>query len=56
MPYYAGLDISLDMTSVCVVDGEGGILVEASVPTDPTDIAAFLTSVTGAYEPWKPCR
>jgi transposase len=50
MPYYAGLDISLDMTSVCVVDGEGGILVEASVPTDPTDIAAFLTSVTGAYE------
>jgi hypothetical protein len=50
MPYYAGLDISLDMTSVCVVDGEGGILVEASVPTDPTDIAAFLASVTGAYE------
>src|SRR5688572_28690290 len=42
MDYYAGLDISMEETSVCVVDGEGNIIREGVVPTEPEAIAGFL--------------
>ncbi len=31
MDYYAGLDVSLEETSVCVVDGDGAVVHEATV-------------------------
>lgn len=43
MPHhYAGLDVSLKETSICIVDQHGTRLRESAVPTNPESIAAFL--------------
>jgi transposase len=42
MNVYAGLDASLNDTSVCVVDGEGKLLLERKVASDPDAIGAVL--------------
>ena len=47
MKYYAGLDVSLEETSICVVDGEGTIVAEAKVSTEPEAIAGYLTRWSG---------
>ncbi len=44
MEHYAGLDVSLDETSICIVDAEGRIIRETKVATDPAVIAAVLTA------------
>ena len=46
MNYFAGLDVSLEWTSVCVVDAEGGIVREAKVASEPAALAAFFTGLT----------
>ena len=43
MEYFAGLDVSMKETHVCVVDREGGIVLETSTATLPEVIAAALT-------------
>ena len=43
MDYYAGLDVSLEATSVCVVNGEGKVVREAKLPSDPDAIELFLS-------------
>ena len=35
MEYYCGIDVSLEQSSVCVVDGTGWILRETTVASDP---------------------
>ena len=40
--YFVGLDVSLDQTSLCVLDAAGQILSEAKVATDPDAIGAWL--------------
>jgi transposase len=47
---YAGLDVSLEMTSVCVVDAEGRLLAEKQVNSDPEAIAKVLLLVEGTWE------
>ena len=42
MNYYAGLDVSLNSTSVCVVDGDGGIVREATTMSEPGSLVAFF--------------
>jgi transposase len=42
MNVYAGLDVSLNETSVCVVDGEGSLLQECKVASEPEAIAESL--------------
>lgn len=42
MDYYAGIDVSLEQSSVCVVDAQGKIFREAKVASDPEALAAFL--------------
>ena len=42
MEYFAGLDVSMKETHVCVVDREGGIVLETSTATLPEAIAAGL--------------
>ena len=42
VPNYAGLDIGLELTAVCVMDQEGKILHEAMVPSDPTSLSQCL--------------
>lgn len=42
MECYVGLDVSLNKTAICVVDGTGLILSEGSVDSDPEAIADFI--------------
>jgi transposase len=42
--YYAGLDVSLNETSICIVDQDGTILREGTAITDPEAIESFLRS------------
>ena len=42
MEYFAGLDVSMEETHVCVVDRDGKIILEARTPTAPKTIAAAL--------------
>ena len=39
---YAGLDVSLKETAICIVDDGGKIVFERMVPTDPQVIAECL--------------
>ncbi len=43
MKHYAGLDISLNETAICLIDQEGAVIKETSVPTNPDAINLFLT-------------
>lgn len=42
MDYFAGLDISMDQTHICVLDQEGDVVLEAKVASTPAAIAAEL--------------
>jgi transposase len=45
MSYYAGIDVSLEASHVCVIDGSGKILREARVVSEPEALIAWLGSV-----------
>lgn len=47
---YAGLDVSLEMTSICIVDAEGGMILEAKAVSDPADTGEVLTGIEGTFE------
>ena len=47
---YAGLDVSLEMTSICVVDAGGRIVSEAKVSSDPKAIADQLLGLEETFE------
>ena len=42
MEHYAGIDVSLERSSVCVVDGTGRIVREAKVASEPEALVAFF--------------
>lgn len=42
MEYFAGIDVSLEQSSVCVVDGAGKIVREAKVASEPEALAGYL--------------
>lgn len=42
MEYYAGLDVSMEDTHVCVVDRDGAIVLEAKTASLPQEIRATL--------------
>src|SRR3982751_5752738 len=42
MEQYAGIDVSLDSASVCIVDAQGKILKEAKVACEPQALIAWL--------------
>jgi transposase len=62
MEYYAGMDVSEEATSVCVIDGRGKVVSEAKVATDPSELARHLMQFgvalllvgleAGALTPW----
>jgi transposase len=45
MEYFAGLDVSMAETHVCVVARNGAVMHEVKVPSTPADIAAELAQV-----------
>jgi transposase len=62
MEYFAGLDVSMKETSICVIDGKGEIVAETTSATDPEAIGAVLKGFAdrlrrvgheaGALSPW----
>ena len=42
MEHYAGIDVSLELSSVCVVDGRGKIVKEAKVASEPEVLGCFF--------------
>jgi len=50
MEHYAGLDVSVKETSVCVIDGTGKVIQEVKVATEPDAIRAVLVDDTFAIE------
>lgn len=42
MDHYAGLDVSLELTSVCLVDQRGEVVREAKVSSEPEAVVRFL--------------
>jgi transposase len=45
MDYYAGIDVSLEASSVCVVDATGKIVKEAKVLSEPEDLIAWFKAL-----------
>lgn len=42
MEYYAGLDVSLKLTAICIVDRRGTVQCEGMIASDPEAIADFI--------------
>jgi hypothetical protein len=40
--HYAGIDVSLELSSVCIVDATGKIVKEAKVETHPDALVKFF--------------
>ena len=45
MDYYAGIDVSLEYSTVCVVDGSGQIVREDKVASEPEVLIAWFSSL-----------
>lgn len=50
MEHYAGLDVSLELTSVCIVDAQGRIICETKVPSEPEDLVRYFQSLKLSIE------
>ena len=50
MRYFAGLDVSLKQTSICVVDQDGEIKCEGTAETEPEKLVAWLKATGLALE------
>lgn len=50
MKHYAGIDVSLEMSSVCVVDAEGRIIHEGKVASEPEALIAWLAELGFSLE------
>ena len=58
MAYFAGLDVSVKETSVCIVDDAGKIVREARVAVNLTLCCRCSPSIASSELGWKPdpCR
>ena len=45
MTYFAGLDVSLEETAICIVDEVGGIVREARAASEPDALVAFFDAL-----------
>ena len=44
MKYYAGMDVSLEETAICIVDETGGIVREMRAASEPEALADALSA------------
>ncbi len=53
MEHYVGIDVSLEFSSVCVVDAAGRVVREAKVRSEPEALVAFLAGLeAGPLSQW----
>ena len=45
MEHFAGIDVSLELSSVCVEDAQGKIVRDAKVASEPESLVAFFGSL-----------
>jgi len=50
MEHYVGIDVSLELSSVCVVDAKGAIIREAKVTSEPDALVGFLRGLGVSIE------
>jgi len=50
MKHFVGLDVSVKETSICVVDGDGDVVLQTSVPSEPRAIVDVLAAPSLAIE------
>jgi transposase len=50
MDYFAGLDVSVKETSVCIVDDAGKIVREVRVASEPEALLQVLTNKTYRFK------
>lgn len=50
MKYFVGIDVSLQLSSICIINGDGEIIREAKVPSEPEAIATFLDDLGIEFE------
>ncbi len=48
MSYYVGLDVSLKLTAICIIDEAGKVAMECVVPSDPDDIGRCIEAIGAA--------
>jgi hypothetical protein len=57
MDHFAGLDVSVKETSICIVDDTGRIVREVKVASEPEALLAVLANPTTSNgSDWKPGR
>ena len=59
MEHYAGIDVSLERSSVCVVDATGRIVREAKVASEPEALVRLLPASSACRWPgsaWRRAR
>ena len=58
MEHYAGIDVSLESSSICVVDATGRIVREAKVASEPDALTAWCKGLglNMCGLDWKPAR
>ena len=42
MQFFVGIDVSLEMSSICIIDERGVIIKEGKTASDPHSIAKFM--------------
>jgi transposase len=47
---FVGLDVSFEITSICIVDADGAMILEAKAVSDRAEIGEVLAGVGGALE------
>src|SRR5689334_17434420 len=50
MEHYAGIDVSLELSSVCIVDAQGKIVKEAKVASEPEAVIGFFETLGFAVD------
>jgi transposase len=44
MKYFAGLDVSIQETAICIVDEDGIVIREGKAASEPDDLARWLAA------------
>jgi transposase len=44
MDHYVGIDVSLEASSICVINGSGKVIQEAKIPSELEPLIVFLRS------------